>query len=477
MNYRLQRRFLTQSRIFGVTCVGLVLAAGIFCLRAAAVTETRTVAPYLLTLLAIAGSLYYTPDYLHLSVDEKKPARWVFRVRWRVMVAVLVLGLLFGTGMRGYLEVLSAVAWLSAANLLAKARVPQYSVPSFLWITDCALIVGLLLLASFDVLLGGILLAAAVHLAIVTLQRRFLVSSISVMVSVGLLIFICAMQRIIGPVSVLPEFSLLLITGAATLWLVLRARKQSDRNISAAMDELIDFTGYSADKVRQLWADSNRQLAQNWQTAAIPGDDRERLAAWYRDNSELYLFAISAYNLEYKRIRSNLKVLKFARGACLDYGAGNGELLLEMARRGHPVTYYDVEGVTMRFARRRAENAGLPMEFTHSKDALAAIARKRRFDTIFAFDVLEHLPDLPGELDFLSSLLNENGMFVFDVPAGSTSSHPMHLNHNLDVMAYMKNKKLEDKRGIMLRLPFRKEEKYVFRMPLLTGNPLPGKTG
>jgi len=85
--------------------------------------------------------------------------------------------------------------------------------------------------------------------------------------------------------------------------------------------------------------------------------------------------------------------------------------------------------------------------------------------------------DLPGELDFLSSLLNENGMFVFDVPAGSTSSHPMHLNHNLDVMAYMKNKKLEDKRGIMLRLPFRKEEKYVFRMLFLTGNPLPGKTG
>lgn len=70
-----------------------------------------------------------------------------------------------------------------------------------------------------------------------------------------------------------------------------------------------------------------------------------------------------------------------------------------MVRRGHPVTYYDVEGVTIKFARRRAENSGLPMEFAHSKDALAAIAQKRRFDTIFAFDVLEHLPDLPGELD------------------------------------------------------------------------------
>jgi len=474
MNYRLQERFLTQSRILGATCVGFVLAAGIYCLRAAGVTGSRTIVPYLLTLLAVAGSLYYTPDYLHLSIDEKKPASWAYRVRWRIIAVVLVLGLLFATGARGYIEVLLAVIWLSAANLLAKATVPDHVVPSFLWLTDCALIAGLLLQASFDFPLGSILLAAVLHLAIVTRQRQLPLSAISVMISTWLFILICS-QPNIGLASLMPELSLLFITGVTTLWLVLRARKQSVQNVSAAMEELIDFTGYSGDKVRQLWANSNQQLAQNWQTAAIPGDDRERLTAWYRDNSELYLFAISAYNLEYKRIRSNLKVLKFARGACLDYGAGNGELLLEMARRGHPVTYYDVEGVTMRFARRRAENAGLVMDFTHSKDALAAIAQKRRFDTIFAFDVLEHLPDLPGELDFLSSLLNNDGIFVFDVPAGSTSAHPMHLNHNLDVLAYMRSKKLEDRRGILLRLPFRKEEKYVFRMPLLPEIALPGK--
>ena len=87
------------------------------------------------------------------------------------------------------------------------------------------------------------------------------------------------------------------------------------------------------------------------------------MAEWYRQNSELYLFAISAYNLEYKRIRSNMKVLRLARGATLDYGAGNGEILLELARRGHRATYYDVEGVTMRFARQRAANQGLAIEF------------------------------------------------------------------------------------------------------------------
>lgn len=174
--------------------------------------------------------------------------------------------------------------------------------------------------ASFDLLLGGILLAAAVRLAIVTLQRQLPALSIFVMLSAGLLIVLSAGQRNPAAASVLPLVFPSIVTGVVTLCLVLRARKQSLRNIGAALAELIDFTGYSAEKVRDLWAVSNQQLAQNWETAAIPGDDRERLPAWYRENSELYLFAISAYNLEYKRIRSNLKVLKFARGACLDYG-------------------------------------------------------------------------------------------------------------------------------------------------------------
>ena len=73
------------------------------------------------------------------------------------------------------------------------------------------------------------------------------------------------------------------------------------------------------------------------------------------------------------------------------------------------------------------------------------------------------MPDLPGELTFLSSLLNSGGLFVFDVPAGSTKAHPMHLNHNLNVLAFMSGKGLVDERNVMLRLPFRKEEKYVFR--------------
>ncbi|MGH9569396.1 MAG: class I SAM-dependent methyltransferase, partial [Candidatus Angelobacter sp.] len=270
-------------------------------------------------------------------------------------------------------------------------------------------------------------------------------------------------ERSAGPLVALAMVLLVIAVGLGTHLLVRRARRQSARNVAAAMEELSAFSGYSAGRIRQLWETSDRQLAENWKLAAIPEDNSEKLAQWYRDNSELYLFALSAYNLEYKRIRSNLNVLKLGRGRCLDYGAGNGEILLELAKRGHSAIYYDVEGLTMRFARHRAERRGLKLTFLHSKCALAETAQEHGFDTIYSLDVLEHLPDLRGELDFLSSMLSFGGLLVFDVPAGATKSHPMHLNHELNVVSYLRSKGFEDTRSLRQRLPFRKEEKFFFR--------------
>src|SRR5205807_810785 len=246
-------------------------------------------------------------------------------------------------------------------------------------------------------------------------------------------------------------------------WLAQRAQEHNAKNVTAAIAELADFTGYSEERIRNLWLTSNQELARNWQKAQLAEDDREAMAQWYRDNSELYMFAISGYNLEYRRIRSNLYVLRFARGRCLDYGAGNGELLLEWARLGHAAMYYDVEGHSMEFARRRARQRDLPLEFASTKEDLTAAARERGFDTVFSFDVLEHVPDLAGELKFLSSLLSPGGRFMFDVPAGSTKSHPMHLNHNLEVSSYMVNQGLAEERSFLQKLSFKKQEKYVFR--------------
>jgi 2-polyprenyl-3-methyl-5-hydroxy-6-metoxy-1,4-benzoquinol methylase len=473
MNYTDQQHFFMRSRMWGAASVIVLFSLAGWCSKIYGTRTSPTLLAFALTMLALAGSIYYTPDYLGLTVKSFKKSKWETRIRWRVIAAVFVVGIfaaVHGGGVRG---LLLAVAWLIGANLLAKAAVPARYFPVWFWATDFALVAGLAFRTRSDLLLVTGFLAAAAHLSIVICEEYPFVWAGVVAISGCLLIFTSSSLR-----GVLHDSaslaSLFLSSALATSWLLHRAEGRNLENIGTAMRELFDFTGYPTERIRHLWSVSDQELAKNWQIARLDEHDRDRMAEWYRENSELYMFAISAYNLEYKRIRSNLRMFKFARGSCLDYGAGNGELILELARRGHSAAYYDVDGQTMKFARLRAQRQSLAVEFLHTKEQLAAVRAPHGFDTIFSFDVLEHLPDLPGELDFLVSLLNPGGKLIFDVPAGSTKSHPMHLNHNLNVRAHLLAKGLKEVRSLSQSINFRKEEKYVFCAPLSLRDPAGG---
>jgi 2-polyprenyl-3-methyl-5-hydroxy-6-metoxy-1,4-benzoquinol methylase len=463
MNYADQQKYLARSRALSAACSFLVCAVAALCAHASSPLPRGILIECAIVIAALAGSLWYTPDYLHLSVNPEKCLRWQIRIRWRVAAAVLLLGLPVTFNRHGMFVVLASAAWLLAANFVAKSAARPAAVPAYFLATDFALLAGLLFTARVNLLLGAVLFAAAIHVSIVASEKRLLLWTILAAASGGFMILDAANLQGASPAILAAAEGLILISALATATLVHHSLRQNARNVESAMQEIIGFTAYSPDRIRELWSNSNQQLAKNWQVAALPEDDRDRLAAWYAENSELYLFAISAYNLEYRRIRTNLRVLRNARGACLDYGAGNGEIILEVARRGLPATYYDVEGVTMRFAMDRAQRSGFPVQFAHTKEELAAAAKKRGFDTVFAFDVLEHIPDLPGELDFLSSLLAPGGLFVFDVPAGSTKSHPMHLNHNLNVDAHLQAKGLRDARTSWQRSPLGEKGRFIYR--------------
>jgi 2-polyprenyl-3-methyl-5-hydroxy-6-metoxy-1,4-benzoquinol methylase len=462
MDYREQQGYLNGSRVWGTAGALLLFLAGGFCAWGSNASSPAILGLFAAMLLSLAVFVYYTPDYLHLSVIPEKPARWSIKIRWRLIAALLVIGLPMAGSTEGRLLVLLASAILLVVNFIAR-KLPSRRVALFLWVCEFLLLSGFLLAGPLNLLVGAALFAAITYLAVVAAPQGSLTFPSIAIIAGALAAWLTVIEREAAPVFATFAGLLVLVSGLITYFLVRRAQRQTESNIEQAMSELVAFTGHPAERIWELWRTSGRQLAENWKTAAIPEHDSARLAKWYRDNSELYLFDLSGYNLEYKRIRSNLGVLKLARGACLDYGAGNGEILLELAKRGHPVTYYDVEGLTMRFARHRAEQRGLKLEFLHSKDDLANHAQKHGFDTVFSLDVLEHLPDLRGELEFLSSTLNPGGLLVFDVPAGATKSHPMHLNHQLDVVSYLRSLGLKDTRSLRQRMPFRKEEKYFFR--------------
>jgi 2-polyprenyl-3-methyl-5-hydroxy-6-metoxy-1,4-benzoquinol methylase len=466
MNYSEQQQFFKRSRMWAAALAVLLAAVAGACAAVLGKLTRSSAIAFALTVLALAISLVYTPNYLHLTVNPQKRPRWQIKIRWRLAVLVLVVGLLLVPRGSGDIVVVAAAAWLVGANLLATRIVPTQPFSSYFWVTDWVLLSVLLVATQIDLAMGAALLAAGAHLSIVISEKNPLAWAVVVVASTGFLVLDAGPRQGAGLKTCLAVVALVFVAALETAWLVRRAQKHNQMNSERATRELMDFTGYPASRVLELWSTSNQQLAKNWELAAPDESDRERLAQWYRENSELYMFAISAYNLEYKRILSNLRMMRFGRGSCLDYGAGNGELILELARRRHPATYYDVEGETLKFARQRAAQRGLSVEFLHAKDDLAKAAQQHGFDTIFSFDVLEHLPDLSGELRFLSSLLNPGGLLVFDVPAGATKAHPMHLNHNLDILDHMRAQGFtEEQQSWLPKLPFSKQEKYLFRAP------------
>src|SRR5947207_580691 len=316
MNCSEQQQFLTGSRMWGVIMGALLLVVAAICVGAApALSRSGVVIPFSLAVAALVGSLYYTPDYLHLTVNWTRRPEWGIKIRWRILAAALVLGLLSESTWP--VIMVFAIVWLAGVNLLAKLTGPRRYYAAYFWATDFALLAVLLLGGWSGLLLGGVLLAAAAHLSVVICEKYSLWWAGTITVMSWALIVFLAMRHRADVKLALAAAALVLISALGTALLVRRADIHNARNIEAAMRELIEFTGYSPDRIWHLWSVSNQELAKNWQQAGIAEDDRERLAEWYRQNSELYLFAISAYNLNYRRIRSKLKVLRFAQGICL----------------------------------------------------------------------------------------------------------------------------------------------------------------
>ncbi|HEV8492110.1 MAG TPA: hypothetical protein VGR76_07555, partial [Candidatus Angelobacter sp.] len=258
MDYTEQRKFLRSSRIWGAALVLLLFAAVAACIKAGKVSDSKLLALYAAVTLALAIFIYYTPDYLHLSVDPAKRSRWAVKIRWRIIAAVLVLSALLASNTHARVWAAAAIVWLVALNLFGR-KVPRRFVPLYFWLGETALLAALLLMVRLDIvrldlLLATLLLAAAAHLAITVADRASLYW-IGVVCGVGLLLVVAAAWRQHVDTTFAAALAvLLLVASLATALLVHRADVRNAENVNASVHELNAFTGYSVDRILHLWA-------------------------------------------------------------------------------------------------------------------------------------------------------------------------------------------------------------------------------
>jgi ubiquinone/menaquinone biosynthesis C-methylase UbiE len=102
------------------------------------------------------------------------------------------------------------------------------------------------------------------------------------------------------------------------------------------------------------------------------------------------------------------------RQTLLDVGTGTGRAAIAMAKRGAIVTGVDASAEMLTVARRRAEVAGLRVDFQQG-DAHGLSQPDRSFDMVVCLRVLMHTPDWRGSLGELCRVARSK--VVFDYPA------------------------------------------------------------
>ncbi|MGL3827325.1 class I SAM-dependent methyltransferase [Candidatus Pelagibacter communis] len=109
---------------------------------------------------------------------------------------------------------------------------------------------------------------------------------------------------------------------------------------------------------------------------------------------------------DYRRIFQFKKYI--INKSILDYGCGWGGFLKLASKYCHSVAGYETMNICQNYISKNIPK----IKLISNKEKL----KTKKYDLIFLFHVLEHMPDQINELKFLKSLLNKNGKIIIEVP-------------------------------------------------------------
>lgn len=194
------------------------------------------------------------------------------------------------------------------------------------------------------------------------------------------------------------------------------------RNSRAMSDAIADVTACSPDDARRrLWREflfrggTVRRAARELGVTPYRFDDA-MVRLYTESDAFLYELAVWNINLLKRQMRSWVtRWLTRALGpsrAVLTWGDGLGFDSLALAQAGHDVTSFDLPGFSSSFARRLIGASDATVRQVTEPAGLGEAA----FDAAVCLDVLEHVPDVPAELDRIRRCLKPGGVLIVHAP-------------------------------------------------------------
>lgn len=191
--------------------------------------------------------------------------------------------------------------------------------------------------------------------------------------------------------------------------------------------EISEYTGESVDIVKQKHKsgperEKNYEIFKNQEKLA----DSE-VEGFYK-KCAYYLYELSLWNAErnrpkYLRLICQPYLKRNRYKKVMDFGAGAGDLCMELAKNNLQATYCDIGECLFDFAKWRFAKRNLPIKMVRDLDGLS----NEEFDCVFSFDAFEHIKDLPVILGKLVRHIKTEGSLIF---SGAFSGGSLHLQEN-----------------------------------------------
>ena len=186
--------------------------------------------------------------------------------------------------------------------------------------------------------------------------------------------------------------------------------------------ELSEYLGKDIEEVSIEFWNAKVGLDENEQRAIEKEPSAANLETYYR-NTKKYLYECicwEAYKIKQRNFKKiYLALKKFGVCNVLDFGAGTGGLILYLSKRGIKCDYLDVEGETLRFAKRRFKKNGFDVSIRRDIKECP----RDFYGAVISDNVFEHLFNLEDVIREINKVLCPGGFLIARSSFGGGGVH------------------------------------------------------
>ena len=187
----------------------------------------------------------------------------------------------------------------------------------------------------------------------------------------------------------------------------MRREAEAAGDLARTADEAAEYLSEPAHEILRKYRRGNFQEREFFER---PGLSAEAVEGYYKNNAT-YIYDLPFWNAEHNRpkfLRLMMlgRLRQFGCREILDFGAGAGDLCIELARNGFTAVYFDLSERLSDFARWRFKKRGISVEMFKGWEEL----KGRQFDCIVSFDVFEHINGLPAAAAAVCAHIKPGGL-------------------------------------------------------------------